>query len=738
MNNTSESIEDDVVPEDIKKTINKAMDETLEESEDDQPEIEFDISETNSTNIDTESSETKSDTESSETPTIDISSDITERKVPKRNLAISIISMLLVFAVILLWVINVIINQDEYNQTIYIVYNESNTTFKDFPYQYTWFISVPLAFFLMIFPANALVSSVFNMFCPIWFLKYNSKFYSCRHPNFPINSKVTNDEFETPDFTYPSVTIQIPVYKESLESVIKPTIRSLIECRDFYSGEIDVNILISDDGLQLISSIDKQERIRFYENNNIGYISRPPQNRKGKFKKASNLNFSMAISRIYTLLIIDNNTDPINTIKKMMRDINCDIDLGGNLSIGDYILLVDADTRIPKNCLLGPLIEFMDTPNLAFTQHLTLPLIIYHSYWESFIGHFTTLIYKYSIMASVAGGNETPLVGHNVILRKKAMYNAIKVKPENINKDLTDSINDFQNCDWKYPKPWSEENVSEDFRLFIDFSQIGSYGRYVTYTNGFTEGVSLTYDDEVMKFEKYVYGSCEILFNPIIDWISCRKPPISKTICNYLNSKVDFSSKYNLLGYLFTYIALGTGVFMSYLNYFMYGWYEELMINLVLPTDVLIQIIILFTVVGLISHVVLMARLEKRCILHRFWIDIKHIPFYLLFFGSLQYPISKVIMKFIFCKDAVSWGSTVKEIGQSDRKQAFKETLKRYTDTYVIFILTTIMMIVFALPVIPEDWRITSTAGIVPLALTTAAHLLAPILLNPRITSKRI
>ena len=403
MNNTdsSESSEsfEDAVPQDIKDIIDTAIDKMIANEEslanasfkDNKKEKleEIEISETNSDEMLSESkleeiefeiSETKSDDTSSESKSkdtvsediisedeirsIDISSENTDRKVPKRNLAISIISLLLVLTIIFLWIFNVIINQDEYNTTIYAIYGESNSSFKDFPYQYTWFISVPLAFFLMIFPANSLVSSIINMFCPIWVFKRNSKFYSCIHPSLPFNHKVTNDEFYTEDFTYPSVTIQIPVYKESLETVIKPTIISLLECKAFYDGHIDVNIIVSDDGLQAINSSDKQERIRFYEENNIGYIGRPPQNRKGKFKKASNLNFSMAISRLYSMLIKKHEPNPLLKIKRQLSN-DCTVELGGNLFIGDYILLVDADTRIPKNCLLGPLIEFMDEPKLA-------------------------------------------------------------------------------------------------------------------------------------------------------------------------------------------------------------------------------------------------------------------------------------------------------------------------------------------------------------------------------------
>jgi len=53
-------------------------------------------------------------------------------------------------------------------------------------------------------------------------------------------------------------------------------------------------IFICDDGMQLISQEDREERIAFYANHNIGWVARPGHSsapgafkRAGKFKKAS-------------------------------------------------------------------------------------------------------------------------------------------------------------------------------------------------------------------------------------------------------------------------------------------------------------------------------------------------------------------------------------------------------------------------------------------------------------------
>ena len=62
-------------------------------------------------------------------------------------------------------------------------------------------------------------------------------------------------------------------------------------------------IMVHDDGLQLLSEQDRAERIAFYEDNNIGWVARPADEkppegfkRAGRFKKASNMNYGLLLS----------------------------------------------------------------------------------------------------------------------------------------------------------------------------------------------------------------------------------------------------------------------------------------------------------------------------------------------------------------------------------------------------------------------------------------------------------
>ena len=63
------------------------------------------------------------------------------------------------------------------------------------------------------------------------------------------------------------------------------------------------SIFICDDGMQLISPADRDARIAFYAAHDIGWVARPKHEdapggfkRAGRFKKASNMNYALALS----------------------------------------------------------------------------------------------------------------------------------------------------------------------------------------------------------------------------------------------------------------------------------------------------------------------------------------------------------------------------------------------------------------------------------------------------------
>jgi hypothetical protein len=127
------------------------------------------------------------------------------------------------------------------------------------------------------------------MLGPIRQVTQNSAYYSAVAPKRSMGE-------------LPHVTVWLPVYKESLEEVIMPTIESLKIAQAVYERQGgSVSILVCDDGLQLISPEAVESRKQFYYDNNMAFVARPGHGvdgfeRRGRFKKASNMNFAIQLS----------------------------------------------------------------------------------------------------------------------------------------------------------------------------------------------------------------------------------------------------------------------------------------------------------------------------------------------------------------------------------------------------------------------------------------------------------
>lgn len=83
-----------------------------------------------------------------------------------------------------------------------------------------------------------------------------------------------------------------------------PSIMSIKKAMQTYARQGGTSsIFVHDDGLQLLPEPDREERIRFYADHGIGWVARPKHDdseggfkRRGRFKKASNMNYGLALS----------------------------------------------------------------------------------------------------------------------------------------------------------------------------------------------------------------------------------------------------------------------------------------------------------------------------------------------------------------------------------------------------------------------------------------------------------
>lgn len=114
-------------------------------------------------------------------------------------------------------------------------------------------------------------------------------------------------------------------------------------------------MFINDDGIQLISEEERQARIEFYADHSIGWTARPKHGkdgfvRKGKFKKASNMNYGLMLSnRVEEKLCMVERGDKWHQTNEAAEYARCLAEVveeeegrawaDGNIRIGDYIIL---------------------------------------------------------------------------------------------------------------------------------------------------------------------------------------------------------------------------------------------------------------------------------------------------------------------------------------------------------------------------------------------------------------
>lgn len=523
---------------------------------------------------------------------------------------------------------------------------------------------VPLQITFTLFFAQVIFGSFAQMFGPVRQLTSNSKFFSGM---LPVRLEGTR---------LPHVTIQCPVYKEGLQGVIVPTVRSLKEAMTTYELQGgSCNLFVNDDGLQLLDPDKRQARIDFYLDSNIGYVARPPHSnapggfkRRGKFKKASNMNFALMISnKIEDKLLSVQRGLGWNeyaeekayrsALQEVIRETGGVAWADGNIRLGDYILLVDSDTRVPADCLLDAVSEMEQSPEVGIMQFSSGVLQVVHNFFENGITFFTNLIYS-AIRFTVANGDVAPFVGHNAVLRWSALQEVSYVDADG------------------YEKFWSESHVSEDFDMSLRLQCVGYIIRLASWAgDGFKEGVSLTVYDELARWEKYAYGCNELLFNPIRTWL--YRGPLTPLFRKFLASGIPMSTKITVISYVGTYYAIAAAWVLTTVNYFLKGWYSGLLDKYYLDSwQVWFSIVIVFNGLGNVGLAAMRARIGERGILESFFENIKWTVMLAIFLGGLSLHMASSILAHMFEID-MQWGATAKEYEASNFWQEMPKIFKR-------------------------------------------------------------
>lgn len=587
------------------------------------------------------------------------------------------------------------------------------------------FASTPFFGLFGLFFAICIFTDIFQVFGPITGVTTNSRCYSSLRPDIYKAYKV--------GFRPTHITIQIPVYKEGLESVIIPTVNSVKAAISHYElNGGTANIFINDDGLQLLPDVEAQARRDFYADNNIGWVARPKHGvdgfiRAGKFKKASNMNYALNISNKTEDVLMEmieirktytNGADITEAeedeLYRAALDKVLDDDgkawADGNVRVGEFILLLDSDTRVPVDCLLYGAAEMFLSPEVAIVQHSSGVMQVVGDYFENGITFFTNQIYS-AIRFAVGSGESAPFVGHNAFLRWEAVQ-SVATK----NSSGADCF-------------WSESHVSEDFDISLRLQMAGNVVRLAAYHGDeFKEGVSLTVYDELARWEKYAYGCNELVFNPIYTWL--WKTPFTPLFRRLLWCNMQLSSKITILAYIATYYALAFGLPLTILNYFLIGWNNGYIDTFYIESwRIFVALLVVFSGMGNVCLAILRYRLGERSLIGALLENFKWMPMFAVFFGGISFHLFLALCAHMFSIN-MEWGATAKEAVASNFFKEVPKIFKSFKWMY-LFTIPVIGGMIYLGLFAPKGYEIAGITSTVPLAVMLSSHIILPFMLNP-------
>jgi cellulose synthase/poly-beta-1,6-N-acetylglucosamine synthase-like glycosyltransferase len=454
-----------------------------------------------------------------------------------------------------------------------------------------------------------------------------------------------------------SLTILVPVYKESFQDIIRPTLEQALETCETYREQTgqEANVYVNDDGLATLSTELREERCDFYREKNISFSERAAEGRKGKFKKAGNMNHGLQTG-----------------------------------AANDILLILDSDSRLPKD-IAEAVYEFQDSA-LGFLQMSTHSMRTGTTHWESIVSHFTDTIYDVAFLVTTSYGDPSPLVGHNVFLRKSAL----------------------EECKL-HSGYFSEKHVSEDFELSMRLQAAGYIGRYATCMSGFEEGVTYSAIDEIIRLQKYAYGINELVLYPISKWN--KKGIFGNTFKNYiLSHNVSLHAKYNVIGYVGIFYALAVIPFMTTIHYFAYHTCPYWRESFITPEYIFYGCMLVFGIMTPISIWIIKAKLGIRTNLLR---EIGIALAFSIFYSGLGIHILAAILAHSMGLD-MSWSITNKDASTVVNRL---KSVRRLWMSYMISILQLVMILIGFFLLDYRHWQ-----GIFPMAISAGGHILTPIL----------
>ncbi|KAF5344836.1 hypothetical protein D9757_014091 [Collybiopsis confluens] len=147
-------------------------------------------------------------------------------------------------------------------------------------------VTLPFLYCVSLFFTLQIFQNVTMALGPIAHYHRNSRYYSAVKPKAPalLPLAPSSDPSKPipagsePREHLPHITIQMPVYLESLPSVLAPSIASIKKAMQTYSRQGGTSsIIVCDDGLRAkpMTKADRDERIRYYRSEGVAWVARP-------------------------------------------------------------------------------------------------------------------------------------------------------------------------------------------------------------------------------------------------------------------------------------------------------------------------------------------------------------------------------------------------------------------------------------------------------------------------------
>jgi cellulose synthase/poly-beta-1,6-N-acetylglucosamine synthase-like glycosyltransferase len=325
-------------------------------------------------------------------------------------------------------------------------------------------------------------------------------------------------------------------------------------------------------GLRSKNVYEVFHRMIFFYHYKIGFVARSTVDRRGKFKKASNLNSHLRLA-LGAWQLSQNKEEGVSFDQALMQESHNDdgsryVMFGNDIQLGHLICVNDADARMAESIIYKTVPEFLNDKTLGFTQHATKTMTDQRKeqYFTRMLTVYTDALYQGHFLLSSILGCHPPLVGHSIFLRTDAVKQCGRMRTlrkaqrwlHNIGLPFlpVDQVG-FTNLQAENRTEfWSESHVSEDFELMIHLYNLGFNGRYCAYPDTeFEEGITRTFDEEAGRHRKFALGAHELVFNQFSDMLGHGMfTPLFRT---FISCDIPSYYKIFLTAYLCSYTSGG-------------------------------------------------------------------------------------------------------------------------------------------------------------------------------------